>query len=151
VHLTTITLPALIIDLMILGLYWKAFEDCDRDTWRTWLYVLLCWMFVSKFLKNMGHYVRYPVDFALLPVSILFGYFHGIIKVHALLSLNVVSSPMSCVRASLSGLARPFLFSQACPPPPHHSSTDHSPHSPLHLPLHLQFLLTPIWGLGLIP
>lgn len=50
------------------------------------------WMFVSKFIKLLGHYIRYPVDVLLLPVSILFGYFHGIIKMYAVLTLNVVSS-----------------------------------------------------------
>lgn len=49
------------------------------------------WMFISKFIKLLGHYIRYPVDFLLLPVSILFGYFHGIIKIYAVLTLNVVS------------------------------------------------------------
>lgn len=48
-------------------------------------------MFISKFIKLMGHYIRYPVDVLLLPVSILFGYFHGIIKIYAVLTLNVVS------------------------------------------------------------
>ena len=50
------------------------------------------WMFVSKFIKLVGHYIRYPVDVLLLPVSILFGYLHGIIKIYAVLTLNVVSS-----------------------------------------------------------
>lgn len=49
------------------------------------------WMFISKFIKLLGHYIRYPVDVLLLPVSILFGYFHGIIKIYAVLTLNVVS------------------------------------------------------------
>ena len=49
-------------------------------------------MFLSKFVKLVGHYIRYPADFLLLPVSILFGYFHSLaIKVYAMLSLNVVS------------------------------------------------------------
>lgn len=51
-------------------------------------------MFVSKFIKLLGHYIRYPVDILLLPVSILFGYFHGIIKVYAVLTLNVVSGAL---------------------------------------------------------
>lgn len=49
------------------------------------------WMFISKFIKLLGHYIRYPVDVILLPVSILFGYFHGAIKIYAVLTLNVVS------------------------------------------------------------
>lgn len=53
--------------------------------------MLLSWMLISKFLKLLGHYIRYPVDFLLLPISILFGYLHGVIKAKAMLSLNVVS------------------------------------------------------------
>lgn len=48
-------------------------------------------MFISKFIKLLGHYRRYPADFLLLPVSILFGYFHGAIKIYAAVTLNVVS------------------------------------------------------------
>lgn len=48
------------------------------------------WMFISKFIKLLGHYRRYPADFLLLPVSILFGYFHGAIKIYAAVTLNVV-------------------------------------------------------------
>ena len=55
------------------------------------LAALLVWMFTSKFIKLLGHYVRYPIDFLMLPVSIIFGYLHGIIKAKAMLSLNVVS------------------------------------------------------------
>ena len=46
---------------------------------------------MSKFLKLMGHYIRYPVDFLLLPLSIMFGYLHGLIKARAMFTLNVVS------------------------------------------------------------
>lgn len=46
---------------------------------------------MSKFLKLLGHYIRHPVDFLLLPVSIIFGYLHGLIKAKAMLTLDVVS------------------------------------------------------------
>ncbi|KAI5299976.1 hypothetical protein KEM55_000714 [Ascosphaera atra] len=52
---------------------------------------LCAWMFISKFIKLLGHYIRYPVDFVLLPVSILFGYLHGLIKVYAAWTLNVTT------------------------------------------------------------
>lgn len=45
---------------------------------------------MTKFIKLLGHYIRYPGDFLLLPISILFGYLHGLIKAYAMLSLNVV-------------------------------------------------------------
>lgn len=52
---------------------------------------LAAWMLTSKFIKLFGHWTRYPIDILLLPVSILFGYFHGGIKIYAVLTLNVVS------------------------------------------------------------
>jgi hypothetical protein len=45
----------------------------------------------------LGHYRRYPADFLLLPVSILFGYFHGAIKIYAAVTLNVVSNNISSI------------------------------------------------------
>ncbi|OAX82131.1 hypothetical protein ACJ72_03514 [Emergomyces africanus] len=55
------------------------------------LKALAAWMFVSKFIKLLGHYIRYPAEVILLPVSILFGYFHGLIKVYAAFTLNVTT------------------------------------------------------------
>jgi fucose permease len=65
------------------------------------------WMFTSKWIKLLGHYIRYPVDVFLLPVSILFGYFHGAIKMYAVMTLNVVS----CIR--FTSLLFPMIFSLA--------------------------------------
>ena len=68
--------------------------------------MLVIWMFVSKFIKLIGHYIRYPADFLLLPVSIFFGYFHSLaIKVYAMLSLNVVSQ-FNTLNVSLPQLVR---------------------------------------------
>jgi hypothetical protein len=49
------------------------------------------WIVFTKFVKLLGHFIRYPSDIILLPISIVFGYFHGFIKLYALLTLNVVS------------------------------------------------------------
>lgn len=83
--------PALLGDLLLVWLCHKAtgpWGDVSHSRAMTALYL---WMFISKWIKLLGHYIRYPVDVLLLPVSILFGYFHGIIKVYAVLTLNVVS------------------------------------------------------------
>jgi hypothetical protein len=69
----------------------KATEGWDRRSYWLAIESLLWWMLVSKFIKLLGHYIRHPVDIFLLPVSILFGYFHGVIKMYAVLTLNVVS------------------------------------------------------------
>lgn len=80
---------------MLVYLYYRASADWDSDLRVVYFVLLVSWMFTSKFIKLMGHYIRYPGDFLLLPVSISFGYFHSlIIKVYAMLSLNIVSSLM---------------------------------------------------------
>ena len=71
----------------------KGTEAWDESARTMAMRALLMWMFVSKFIKLLGHYIRYPADFVLLPVSILFGYFHGLIKLYAACTLNVVSVP----------------------------------------------------------
>ena len=53
-------------------------------------------MVLTKFIKLIVHYIRYPVDFLLLPVSILFGYFHGLIKLYAICTIKVVSLALNC-------------------------------------------------------
>ena len=60
-------------------------------------------MLFSKIIKLVGLFVREPSDLMYLPISIVFGYFHGLIKIYALLTLRIV-----CLRAS------PFLFPNVC-------------------------------------
>ena len=47
-------------------------------------------MFFAKFIKNLDHYIYYPGDLLLVPCSIMFGWFHGLIKIYSLLTINVV-------------------------------------------------------------
>lgn len=84
--------PALLGDLLLVFLCREATISWNPESHALAMNALLAWMFVSKFIKLLGHYVRYPVDFLLLPVSILFGYFHGSIKMYAAATLNVVST-----------------------------------------------------------
>lgn len=56
------------------------------------LLILGLWMWMTKWIKLLGHYIRYPVDVLLLPLSILFGYFHGLLKLYAMFTLDVVST-----------------------------------------------------------
>ena len=49
----------------------------------------------TKVVKLMGLFLRNPSDVVFLPVSIMFGYFHGLVKLYALVTLNMVSLAMS--------------------------------------------------------
>lgn len=105
VHLTTLSHWALFGDCLLLFLFLRTTESWDNDAQALGFMVLLSWMFMTKFIKLLGHYIRYPVDFLLLPISILFGYLHGLIKVYAMLSLNVVSCIFQFIIPAISWLA----------------------------------------------
>jgi hypothetical protein len=92
VHLTTLSPPALLGDLLLVWLCHKATGSWGESLHDQCMTLLYMWIFTSKWIKLLGHYLRYPVDVLLLPVSILFGYFHGAIKMYAVMTLNVVCS-----------------------------------------------------------
>lgn len=91
VHITTLTAWALPTDLLLLYLLWRATELWPPEGRRYAMAALGVWMFVSKWIKLLGHFVRYPVDILFLPLSIAFGYFHGLLKLYAMVTLRVVS------------------------------------------------------------
>lgn len=119
VYQTTILQWAFIWDCLLICLYYSSTETWSGETRMTGLGLLLSWMVMSKFLKLLGHYIRYPVDFLLLPISILFGYLHGLIKAKAMLSLTVVSClilirPSGCRRHGAPSIPLTIHFSVDC-------------------------------------
>ena len=111
-HLTTLTAWALPGDILLVYLLWKATESTSQDT-RFWAFASLgLWMWTTKWIKLLGHYVRYPADVMLMPLSILFGYFHGLLKLYAMFTLDVVSSFLFFSFPSLSphSLERSVVF-----------------------------------------
>lgn len=81
-HLTTLTHWAVLWDAGLLYFCPKNIEIFAP---------VVALIFISKWIKFVGHYLRYPVDVLLLPVSILFGYFHGFFKLYAACTLHIVS------------------------------------------------------------
>jgi hypothetical protein len=53
--------------------------------------IISVWYLFTKVIKRIGLFRRNPWDIVFLPVSIFFGFAHGIIKVIALFTWNVVS------------------------------------------------------------
>ena len=84
VYLTTLTHWALLWDIGLL--YY-----CPKEPWVFGPVVAL--MVISKWIKFVGHFLRHPVDVLLLPISVVFGYLHGSIKLYAACTLHVVSLP----------------------------------------------------------
>lgn len=90
VQLTTLSPPAIIGDAFLwMLLIWGTADWARNDTIKAYC-ALGAWMLFSKFIKLITHFVRFPVDLLLWPVSVVFGWVHGIIKIHALLTLNEV-------------------------------------------------------------
>jgi len=72
---------------------------CSSITWdpshRLLIFCIFAlWLLLSKVVKLVPHFVLYPADICFLPITILFGYFHGFIKLYALFTLHVVSLAM---------------------------------------------------------
>lgn len=81
---TTFTHWALLWDL---GLWWFC---PDNDLiFRLFLAVYV----FSKFVKLVPLFARRPSDLLYLGVSVFFGFFHGLIKLHAGLTLHEVRNP----------------------------------------------------------
>lgn len=91
VHLTTLAPPAIVGDALLLWFLWLGTADWPAEQARNAMVAMAAWMTFTKFIKLITHFVRYPIDILLWPVSILFGWFHGAIKYYALATLSEVS------------------------------------------------------------
>ncbi|KAI0452380.1 glycosyltransferase family 2 protein [Xylaria acuta] len=91
-HIATFTSLAFVVDpLLLLSLWWGT-EGWGKDTRQQLFWSQFIFMFAyTKVVKLVGLFQRQPRDIIFLPVSILFGYFHGFIKLYALFTLNMTS------------------------------------------------------------
>ncbi|KAK8080829.1 hypothetical protein PG997_008647 [Apiospora hydei] len=84
VQVATLTNFALAVDYLQLYLFRRT-AWCVSMSW-LW-YVLLGWiLFSGKMPKLYPWYRRYPADLLFFPGSVVFGYWHSLIKVYALLT-----------------------------------------------------------------
>ena len=109
---TTITQWAFVYDVALAvcfhftlseaGCYAVA-DEGPRTGWATsplwaWALFLGHWLF-SKTIKLVPHLLRNPGDVRFVPVSILFGYFHNLIKLYGCITVTEVcfSTPRSSI------------------------------------------------------
>ncbi|RQM05194.1 hypothetical protein DH86_00004022 [Scytalidium sp. 3C] len=90
-HIATFTSLSFAFDPAIIFLCIKATESWSPAEQQYALIALIVFMCISKVVKLIGLFARDPSDLVFLPVSILFGYFHGLIKLYALFTLRVTS------------------------------------------------------------
>ncbi|KAK0745788.1 nucleotide-diphospho-sugar transferase [Schizothecium vesticola] len=91
-HVATFTSLAFVFDPLMLYSCWRATAEWPTADRHTLLVAEIIFMFCfTKVVKLMGLFRKNPRDIVYLPVSILFGYFHGLIKLHALFTLKQTS------------------------------------------------------------
>jgi hypothetical protein len=105
-HIATFTSLSFFFDPLILWLTHKATAQWSDNIQFYATVAQLAWMLVTKYVKLHGLFVREPSDLLFLPTSILFGYFHGFIKLYALFTLRMVSH----VPPSISGIVKANLL-----------------------------------------
>lgn len=93
---TTVTAWALPYDALIFLSWYRASCDWPSQQRIALFVALTSWTFLfSKTVKLWRHLSRHPADLVFIPVYILFGYFHGLIKLYGLLTLNAVRITIS--------------------------------------------------------
>ncbi|ATY62663.1 Glycosyl family 2 [Cordyceps militaris] len=90
-YIATFTSLAFAIDPLLLAACWWATAEWSLDSRQYAFWAQFIFMFAfTKVVKLMGLFRRHPADIAYLPLSIVFGYLHGLIKLYALVTLNMV-------------------------------------------------------------
>lgn len=90
-HVATFTSLAFLFDPLIVFALWKGTADWDPKARQQVLWAQIVFLFgFTKTIKLVGLFRRYPSDIKFLPVSIAFGWFHGLIKLYALSTLKMV-------------------------------------------------------------
>ncbi|KAK3955747.1 nucleotide-diphospho-sugar transferase [Pseudoneurospora amorphoporcata] len=91
-HIATFTSLAFVVDPLLLFSCWWGTEGWTHNDRVTLLLAEIVFMFgFTKVVKLVGLFRKNPRDLIYLPVSILFGYFHGLIKLYALFTLKHTS------------------------------------------------------------
>ena len=80
--------PALLVDGSLFALLYLALIE-SRPEHRILAFSLLgSWIFFTKIMKLIPHFIRHPGDLKFIPISIAFSYLHGMINVYAAYTLT---------------------------------------------------------------
>ena len=92
--MATFTSLAFVTDpLMLLTCWWATEGWAPQDRYMVLAAEIIFMFCFTKVVKLVGLFRKNPSDIIYLPVSILFGYFHGLIKLYALFTLKEVRRP----------------------------------------------------------
>ncbi|KAI0853491.1 glycosyltransferase family 2 protein [Daldinia vernicosa] len=127
-HIATFTSLAFLVDPLLLASLWWGTEGWDLEVRQRWFWAQFIYMFAfTKVVKLIGLFRRNPADIIFLPVSIIFGYFHGLIKLYALITLNMTSwgsRPDGDANDALRMSPRPRRSNSIATPSPRHDDLE---------------------------
>jgi len=89
IYTATFTSLGLLTDPLFFILYHQASATWDSSHRSMGWIVVTCWYLFTKIVKRIGLLRRNPYDLVFIPVSIIFGLAHGLIKLNALWTWNV--------------------------------------------------------------
>ncbi|KAI1205602.1 glycosyltransferase family 2 protein [Annulohypoxylon truncatum] len=127
-HIATFTSLAFVVDPLLLVSLWRGTEGWDLEARQRCIWAQVVFMFAfTKVVKLIGLFRRNPSDIVFLPVSVIFGYFHGLIKLYALITLNMTSwgsRPDGDANDALRMSPRPRRSDSIATPPPRFDDLD---------------------------
>lgn len=80
--------PAFLIDGSLLTLLCRGMATYDPATRMNALTALATWILFTKTIKLIPHFCEFPQDIKFIPAMIAFSYFHGLLNVYALLTMD---------------------------------------------------------------
>lgn len=94
-HLSSFSPPAVVTDGLLGYLLYQSVKSTPNDALivdpLTAFLLFFMWLLFTKTVKLLPYFWRYPSDIKFLPVSILFGYLHGFLKLYTLVTVHKVS------------------------------------------------------------
>lgn len=87
IYMAQFQTPALLVDGSLFGLLYLGLAQSPE--YQMFAYACLgLWILFTKTVKLVPHFCRYPQDLVFLPISIAFGYLHGVLNIYALFTLK---------------------------------------------------------------
>ena len=78
--------PAFLIDGSLFALLYFGLSDYDTFHRTYSLCLLGCWIFFTKIVKIIPHFLEFPQDMVFIPAMLAFSYWHGVMNVYALIT-----------------------------------------------------------------
>jgi cellulose synthase/poly-beta-1,6-N-acetylglucosamine synthase-like glycosyltransferase len=80
--------PAFLIDGSLLALLYRGMSDYDAYNRNFSVCLLAGWILFSKTIKMIPHFLEFPQDMVFIPGMICFSYYHGLMNVYALITME---------------------------------------------------------------